>query len=192
MGSKPSTLEGKRIIVGLSGGIACYKIATLVSTLIQSGAVVDIVMTDAATRFVTPLTFESLTARPVFDSMWKHIDGHTPQHIHIASKTDVMLIAPCTMDMVARLASGLTNDPVTLVCSAIDRMQIPVVLAPSMNVTMLSQPSTVRNINTLCDDGFTVLGTEDGWQACRTSGMGRMAESDSLITAVETALQRDS
>jgi phosphopantothenoylcysteine decarboxylase/phosphopantothenate--cysteine ligase len=191
MGNKPSTLEGKRIIVGLSGGIACYKIADLVSSLVQSGAVVHVVMTEAATRFVTPLTFESLTGKPVFDSMWKHIDGHTPQHINIATNADVMLIAPCTMDMVTRLACGLTNDPVTLVCSAINREQIPVVVAPSMNVTMLSQPSTTRNLTTLCDDGFTVLGTEDGWQACRATGMGRMSDSATLIAAVESALQGD-
>ncbi len=189
MTTEHSHLHGQRIIIGLTGGIACYKVADLVSSLIQSGAVVDIVMTESAARFVTPLTFESLTGRAVFDSQWKHIDGNDPQHIKIASKADAMLIAPCTMDMLGRLANGITDDPVSLVCSAIDRTQIPVLIAPSMNVTMLNQPATQRNLKTLSEDGFTVLSSEDGWQACRAEGMGRLAEPESLLSALEFALK---
>jgi len=189
MTSKDSILDGKQIIVGLSGGIACYKIADLVSTLVQTGVLVDVIMTEAATKFITPLTFESLTGRPVFDSQWKHIDGHNPQHIQIASRADGMLIAPCTMDMLATLAHGFTHDPVSLVCSAIDRTQCPVVLAPSMNVTMLAQQTTQRNLQCTKDDGFTVLGVEDGWQACGAVGLGRMPETQTLISALVTALK---
>jgi len=111
MSHQNSSLDGKRIIVGISGGIACYKIADLVSNLVQSGAIVDVLMTEAATRFITTLSFESLTGRPVFDNQWKHVDGHSPQHIKLASAVDVMIIAPCTMDMLARLALGFTDDP---------------------------------------------------------------------------------
>ena len=190
MPQQNSSLDGKRIIVGISGGIACYKIADLVSNLVQSGAIVDVLMTEAATRFVAPLTFESLTGRAVFDTQWKHLDGHSPQHIKLATDTDIMLIAPCTMDMLARLALGFTDDPVTLVCSAIDRKQTPVLLAPSMNVTMLSQPSTLRNIQRAEEDGFNVLTPDDGWQACRAEGMGRLPDTTTLIKALQTALQR--
>ncbi len=186
--SASSVLKEKHIIVGLSGGIACYKMAQLVSTLVQIGVVVDVLMTDAATRFITPLTFESLTGRGVLDSQWKHIDGHTPQHITLASKADAMLIAPCTMDMLATLTHGFTDDPVSLVCSAINRNEIPVLIAPSMNVTMLNQPSTQRNLVLAADDGFTLLSPEEGWQACRAVGQGRMPEPESLLNALETAL----
>ncbi|HIB50903.1 MAG TPA: hypothetical protein EYO40_06460 [Phycisphaerales bacterium] len=167
MSSQHSPLNGQRIIIGISGGIACYKTADLVSALVQMGVLVDVVMTEPATRFVTPLTFESLTGRPVFDSQWKHIDGNEPQHIKIASTADAMLIAPCTMDMLARLALGLTDDPVSLVCSAIERKKTPVLLAPSMNVAMFNQPSTQRNLQLVDDDGFKILCPGEGWQACR-------------------------
>ena len=100
-----------------------------------------------------------------------------------------MLIAPCTMDMLAQLASGFANDPVSLVCSAINRTTTPVLIAPSMNVTMLNQPSTQRNIKTLSDDGFTLLSSEEGWQACRADGMGRLPEPETLFCALAQALQ---
>jgi phosphopantothenoylcysteine decarboxylase/phosphopantothenate--cysteine ligase len=147
-------------------------------------------MTEAATRFIAPLTFESLTGKQVFDSQWKHIDDCEPQHIKLATNADVMLIAPCTMDMLANLAHGHTNDPVSLVASAIDRNTTPVILAPSMNTTMLNQPSTQRNVRTLSEDGFTILDSEEGWQACRAMGTGRLPEPESLLHALETALNQ--
>jgi phosphopantothenoylcysteine decarboxylase/phosphopantothenate--cysteine ligase len=183
-----SSLDGKRIIVGMSGGIASYKIADVVSTLVQSGVIVDVLMTEAATRFITPLSLESLSGRPVYDNQWKHVDGHSPQHIKIAERAELMLIAPCTMDMLARVTLGLTDDPVSLVCSAVDRTKTPVLLAPSMNVTMLAQPVTQRNMKQATDDGFTLLAPEDGWQACRADGLGRLPGTQTLITAIENAL----
>lgn len=192
MPNQHSSLDGKRIIVGLSGGIASYKVADVVSTLVQSGVIVDVLMTEAATRFVTPLSLESLSGRPVFDNQWKHVDGHSPQHIKIAERADLMLIAPCTMDMLARVTHGFTDDPVSLVCSAIDRTNTPVLLAPSMNVTMLAQPSTQRNMKLASDDGFILLAPEEGWQACRTEGLGRLPDSQTLITAIEKALPTSS
>lgn len=188
MPNQNSSLYGKRIIVGLSGGIASYKVADLVSTLVQSGVIVDVIMTEAATRFITPLLLESLSGRPVFDNQWKHVDGHSPQHIKIAGRADLMLIAPCTMDMLARVTHGFTDDPVSLVCSAIDRTNTPVLLAPSMNITMLAQPSTQRNIKLASEDGFTLLAPEEGWQACRAEGLGRLPDALTLITAIEKAL----
>jgi phosphopantothenoylcysteine decarboxylase/phosphopantothenate--cysteine ligase len=188
MANDDSNLDGLRIIIGLTGGIACYKVAGLVSKLVQAGAIVDVLMTKAATRFIAPLTFASLTGRPVFDSQWTYVDGHGPQHIKLATSADVMLIAPCTMDMLGKLANGMTDDPVSLVTSAIDRSKTSVLLAPSMNETMLRQPSTIRNINTLREDGYIIIEPEDGWQACKHVGTGRLPESDALFEALNAVL----
>ncbi len=188
MSLKPKTVEGKNILVGLTGGIACFKVAHLVSRLVQEGASVQVAMTSAACQFITPLTFESLTARPVFDCQWKHVDGSTPQHILLAEQADAMIVAPCTMDMLAKVTYGLTDDPVSLLCASIDRSQKSVILAPSMNATMLAQPATNRNLMQAAEDGFTVLDTEEGWQACRAVGSGRMPEPDVLLQAIYAAI----
>lgn len=182
-------LEGKKIIIGITGGIASYKIADVVSALVQVGAHINVLMTESAARFITPLTFESLTGKPVFTSQWSHIDGYEPQHIQIANDTDAMLIAPCTMNMLAVLVNGMAHDPVSLVCSAIDRKHIPVLLAPSMNTTMLSQPATQRNLSLLAEDGFQILDEEHGWQACRAVGSGRMPEPETLLAALQSIFQ---
>ncbi|MDP7008300.1 MAG: flavoprotein [Phycisphaerales bacterium] len=176
-------LAGRHLLVALTGGIACYKIAALVSTLVQIDVTVDVLMTDAATRFISPLTFESLTSRQVFDSQWKHGKNCSPRHIQLAKQADGVLVAPCTMNMLAKLATGRTDDPVSLVVSAVNRETTPVLLAPSMNVTMLEQPVTKRNILTLQQDGFTILESDDGWQACKSNGKGRLPEPESLLAS---------
>lgn len=176
--------SGRRAIIGLSGGIACYKVANVVSALVQHGAEVTVLMTDAAARFVTPLTFQSLSGRPVYTDQWTHIESQDPQHIHLARSAEVMLIAPCSMDMLARLASGRTDDVVSLVVSAIDRSRQPVLLAPSMNAVMYQQPAAQRNLAQLRDDGFSIIDPASGWQACRTEGVGRLPEPDTLLEAI--------
>ena len=175
----------RHVLIALTGGIACYKIASLVSSLVQVGTTVDVVMTDAATRFIAPLTFESLTGRQVYDCQWKQGDILTPLHIQLAEQADAVLIAPCTMNMLGKLVSGITNDPVSLTVSAVDRTMTPVILAPAMNVTMFGQPATRRNIETLKGDGFTVLEPEDGWQACKSFGKGRLPETETLFEAIQ-------
>jgi phosphopantothenoylcysteine synthetase/decarboxylase len=182
------TLEGKRVLVGVTGGIAAYKTATLVSRLAQRGADVTVCMTQSATRFITPLTFQALSANPVYDSQWTHVESHDPQHIGLARKADLCVVAPCTMDCMAKLATGRTDDVVTLMLSAVDRGVTPVLLAPAMNEVMWSQPSTQRNARTLEEDGFTLVGPASGWQACRAVGPGRMVEPEELIEVVETTL----
>ncbi|MDP6772078.1 MAG: flavoprotein, partial [Anaerolineales bacterium] len=107
-----------------------------------------------------------------------------PQHIQFASNADAMLIAPCTMNMLGKLASGITDNSVTLVCAAINREHTPVLVAPAMNATMLNQPATQRNINTLHEDGYTILNSDDGWQACGAVGKGRMLEPEALFCAL--------
>lgn len=190
--TKSPSFDGRHIIIGVTGGIACYKSADLVSKLVQSGATVDVLMTAAATRFIAPLTFASLTGRAVFDSQWGFVEEHDPQHIRLARSADALLVAPCTMNMLSKLVTGMTDDPVSLVLSAVQRKKTPVLLAPSMNATMFSQPATQRNIETLQQDGFTVLEPAEGWQACKTIGMGRMPEPIHLLQALETALQSNS
>ena len=182
------SFRGMRLLVGLSGGIACYKIATVVSRLAQAGAEVTVLMTDAAARFVTPLTFQALSGRPVYTSQWEHVESNDPQHIALARAADAMLIAPCTMDMMAKLAAGRTDDVVSLVASAVDRKRQPTLLAPSMNAVMWLQPATQRNLRQLVEDGFEFVGPEEGWQACRTEGVGRMSEPEALLEALRAAL----
>lgn len=178
---KTGELEGRTIIIGLSGGIACYKVATVVSRLVQSGAQVTVAMTEAATKFVTPLTFQALSGRPVYANQWSHIESHDPQHIALARKADLMLIAPCTMNMLAKLAGGQADDMVCLIASAMDLQRQRIMLAPSMNEVMLNQPSTKRNLAQLREDGFLIIEPGEGWQACRTVGAGRMAEPEDIL-----------
>lgn len=180
--------RGRHVIIGLTGGIACYKVAHVVSALAQAGATVTVIMTDAATKFVKPLTFQALSGRPVYTDQWTHVEAHDPQHIALARSADVALIAPCTMDMLARLTHGLTDDVVTLVVSAIDRARQPVLLAPSMNEVMWTQPATQRNVAQLRDDGFQIIEPGSGWQACRTVGAGRLPEPEMLLAAVMASL----
>lgn len=186
----PAAVKGRQIVVALSGGIACYKTAFVVSRLAQAGAGVSVLMTDAATRFVTPLTFQALSGRPVYTSQWEHVESQDPQHISLARGAALMLIAPCTMDMMAKLASGRTDDVVALVASAVDRTRQPCLLAPSMNAVMWSQPATQRAAKQLVEDGFALIGPDSGWQACRTEGVGRMSEPDEILAAVARALGR--
>ena len=181
-------LRGARVVVGVTGGIAAYKTATLVSRLAQRGAEVTVCMTDGATRFVAPLTFQALSGRPVYTSQWEHVEAHDPQHVSLARSASCAIVAPCTMHCLAKLAHGLADDVVTVVLSAIDRSRTPVLLAPSMNESMWGQASTRRNVATLREDGFGFVGPDEGWQACRTVGAGRMSEPEALLEAVERAV----
>ena len=186
----PVELQGRRIIIGLSGGIACYKVATVVSHLAQAGAEVTVVMTDAATRFVMPLTFQALSGRYTFTSQWEHVESRDPQHISLAREADLMIIAPCSMDMLAKLATGRTDDVVSLVASAIDLKRQPILLAPTMNEIMLNQPATRRNLAQLREDGFEIIEPGEGWQACRTIGVGRMAEPEEILDRIRDKISK--
>ncbi|MFG0285260.1 MAG: flavoprotein [Phycisphaerales bacterium JB039] len=187
-GSGQSALNGRRALVGVTGGIAAYKTAQLVSRMAQAGADVTVAMTDSAARFVGPLTFQALSGRPVYTSQWEHIEASDPQHIALARGLDVAIVAPCSMNMLAKLAHGRTDDAVSLILSAVDRAQTPVILAPAMNSQMWKQPSTQRNVQTLRDDGFRLVGPGDGWQACREVGPGRMSEPEEILEAAARAL----
>ena len=190
-----ATLAERKVLVALSGGIACYKTATLVSHLVQRGAEVRVVMTQAATRFLGPLTLQSLSGRPVVTSIWETLDaegGHESPHIALARWADLMVIAPCSADLLARLASGLTDDPVSLIAAALPA-ETPLLLAPAMNADMWAHPIVQRNLATLHDllPNLHQVGPEAGWQACRTRGEGRMSEPEAIFDAIENLLAAD-
>ena len=187
-------MKNRRIVIGVTGGIACYKVCTVVSRLAQAGAEVSVVMTRAATRFVTPLTFQTLSGRPVYTSQWQAIENHDSQHIGLAREADLMLIAPATANTIAKLAAGIADNLVLTVAMALPRTPAPgtpVLLAPSMNAQMWEHPVTQRNLQTVRDVlGYQLIGPDEGWQACRTKGAGRMSEPEQIVEAVEAALSR--
>lgn len=177
-------LLGKRIVVALSGGIACYKTATLVSRLVQQGADVRVLMTESATRFIGPLTLQSLSGKPVLSSIWQSDDNPDSQHIGVARWCDLMIIAPATANILAKLAHGLTDDMVSLIACALPS-GTPLLLAPAMNADMWANPIVQKNVATLdALDHVTMVGPESGWQACRTEGAGRMSEPEAILEAV--------
>lgn len=183
-----SRFENKSVLIGISGGIAVYKVCTIVSRLAQAGAQVTVAMTPAATKFVTPITFQALSGNAVYTSSWEHIESKDPQHISLADRCDVAMVAPCTMDCLSKLVHGRTDDVVTLILSAIDRKKTPVFLAPAMNDAMWNQPSNLRNVDLALGDGFKMIGPGVGWQACRHTGTGRMSEPNDCIRALWEAL----
>lgn len=187
-GGPVPALDGYRVLVGVCGGIAAYKTCSVVSALAQRGADVTVAMTASASRFVTPLTFQALSGRPVFTSQWDQFDQADPQHVRLADGLDLALIAPCTMNTAARLVAGFADDAVTAILAAVDRTKIPVLLAPSMNTEMWNQPATQRNLAGLAEDGFTIVEPAEGWQACRRSGPGRLPEPAELVERVVQGL----
>ncbi|MDE0888313.1 MAG: hypothetical protein OSA40_02520 [Phycisphaerales bacterium] len=183
-----SVFGGRRILIAICGGIAAYKVASVVSALAQSDAEVTVAMTESATRFVTPLTFQALSGRPVFTSQWDQFEAADPQHVRLATDLDAVLVAPCTMNSLARIAGGFADDAVTSVLAAIDRSVTPVLLAPSMNTEMWGQPATRRNLELVQADGYRIVEPGVGWQACRRSGAGRLPEPKVLLRAISEVL----
>ncbi len=174
-------LHGKRIALGVTGGIAAYKAAELVRQLIREGASVQVAMTDAATRFVTPVTFQALSGRPVFTDQWDARIGNNMAHIDLSREADALLVAPASADFLARIAHGLADDLLSTLVLARD---CPLLVAPAMNRQMWENPATQRNIATLRGDGIAILGPGCGDQACGESGLGRMLEPDELVAAL--------
>jgi phosphopantothenoylcysteine decarboxylase/phosphopantothenate--cysteine ligase len=180
-------LTGREIIVGVCGGIAAYKVADVVSKLVQLGAGVTVVMTDAALKFVTPLTFEALCGRQVLSNTWQQIDPGDTQHIKLTERADLMLVAPATTNTIAKVACGLTDDLLSLLICA---SACPVVFAPSMNDRMWANPIAQENVAKLQKHGYTFLGPEAGWLACRNVGAGRLADTQSIVEEVVRNVER--
>lgn len=174
-------LSGKHIVLGLSGGIACYKAAELCRALIKEGATVQVVMTEAAAQFITPVTLQALSQRSVYTSQWDAREANNMAHINLSREADAILIAPCSADFMAKLLHGRADDLLSLMCLARPRESVPLLLAPAMNREMWSHPATVRNVAQLRADGSTVLEVGSGDQACGETGDGRMREPDALL-----------
>jgi phosphopantothenoylcysteine decarboxylase / phosphopantothenate---cysteine ligase len=178
---------GRHLAVGVCGGIAAYKILTVVSRLVQAGAQVDVLMTPAAQRFVGALSFQALTHRPVLIDPWATDTAGQIAHIAAAEEAEALLIAPATANTLAKLAHGLADDAVTLTALAV---RAPLLLAPAMDGGMFSHPATQANLATLQARGCTVVGPEEGRLASGLTGHGRMAEPEAILQAAESLLQR--
>src|SRR6218665_3780187 len=174
-------LAGKHIVLGLTGGIACYKAAELCRALIKEGATVQVVMTEAAAQFITPVTMQALSNRPVFDSQWDARPENNMAHINLSREADAILIAPCSADFMAKLLHGRADDLLSLMCLARPVDRIPLLLAPAMNREMWAHPATQRNLAQVAADGAQVLGVGVGDQACGETGDGRMLEPEELL-----------
>jgi phosphopantothenoylcysteine decarboxylase/phosphopantothenate--cysteine ligase len=174
-----------RVLLCVTGGIAAYKAAALTSTLVQEGAIVDVIMTAGAERFIAPLTFSSLTARPVYTSLWDAPE-RIP-HIRLVREAQVALVVPATANVIAKLAHGVADD---LVTTALLAARIPVLLAPAMNDAMYRNFATQRNLRTLRNRGYTFIEPETGFLAERERGIGRLATEQAILDALRTALAR--
>jgi phosphopantothenoylcysteine decarboxylase/phosphopantothenate--cysteine ligase len=179
-----SALDGKRILLGVSGGIAAYKAADLVRRLRENGAEVRVVMTAGAEHFVTPLTFQALSGQPVRSGLWDEAAEAAMGHIELARWAQLILIAPASADVIARLAAGLAGDLLTTICLA---SSAPLALAPAMNQQMWAHPATQANLDTLRARNVRVLGPASGSQACGEFGSGRMLDAVELAAAAAGA-----
>jgi phosphopantothenoylcysteine decarboxylase / phosphopantothenate---cysteine ligase len=174
-------LQGRHIVLGLSGGIACYKGAELARGLVKAGATVQVVMSEAAEQFITAVTMQALTNRKVYTSQWDTREPNAMAHINLTREADAVLIAPASADLMAKLAQGRADDLLSLMCLARPAARCPLLLAPAMNREMWAHPATQRNAAQLREDGAIILGPANGDQACGEIGDGRMLEADELV-----------
>ena len=177
-------LAGKHIVLGLTGGIACYKAAELCRALIKEGATVQVVMTAAAEQFITPITMQALSNLPVYGSQWDARAHNNMPHINLSREADAILIAPCSADFMAKLIQGRSDDLLSLMCLARPLETVPLLLAPAMNREMWAHPATRRNAAQLKVDGTTIFDVGCGDQACGETGDGRMLEPHELLADV--------
>lgn len=175
-------MHGREILLGVSGGIAAYKAADLCSRLVQSGAAVSVVLTRAAERFIGPTTFEALTGRPVHRDLFDAQEHHQGEHIGLARRADLMVVAPATADYLAKVAHGLADD---LLSTLALTMTAPLLLAPAMNSDMWAKPAVQRNIALLRADGHHLIDPGVGWLSCGQTGPGRMAEPAEILARIE-------
>lgn len=181
-----SQLAGKRIVVGVTGGVAAYKAAELVRLLVKAGATVDVALTEAGARFVGAQTFQALSGRPVWDSLWDDRMSNAMAHIDLTRGADALVVAPATADFIAKLTHGMADDLLSTLCLARD---CPLLVAPAMNRQMWTNPATQRNVAQLHADGARILGPASGEQACGEVGEGRMVEAQEICDAVIASLQ---
>ena len=179
-------MRGREILLGVSGGVAAYKAAALASGLVQAGAAVSVIMSPSAKRFIGATTFEALTGRPVYSDLFSPREHHQGEHIGLAGRAELAIVAPATAQTLARLAHGLADDllATTLLC-----FTGPVLLAPAMNCEMWAKASLQRNVATLASDGFELIDPGEGWLSCGQVGAGRMAEPEAILERVAAMCQ---
>jgi phosphopantothenoylcysteine decarboxylase/phosphopantothenate--cysteine ligase len=175
-------LKGKRILLGITGGIAAYKAAELVRLLVRAAADVRVAMTDAATRFVTPVTLQALSGQPVWSDLWDPRVPDAMGHIQLSRDRELIVVAPASADFMAKVAHGLADDLLSTLCAA---RRCPLMLAPAMNVEMWENAATQRNLGVLRDDGVLIEGPAAGDQACGETGYGRMLEAAQIVAEIE-------
>jgi phosphopantothenoylcysteine decarboxylase/phosphopantothenate--cysteine ligase len=180
-----NTLAGKHLVLGLSGGIACFKAAELCRALIKAGASVQVVMTDAAEHFMTAVTMQALSGRAVYTSQWDAREANNMAHINLSREADAILVAPASADFLAKLLHGRADDLLSLMCLARPIDKVPLIVAPAMNREMWANPATQRNVTQLQADGVHVLDVGQGDQACGETGDGRMLEAAEILEDVQ-------
>ncbi|MDA1053522.1 MAG: phosphopantothenoylcysteine decarboxylase [Planctomycetota bacterium] len=178
-------MTSREILVGVSGGIASYKTAALVSQLVQAGHGVSVVMTKAALQFVGQATFAALTGRPVATEIFDDTTHPLGAHIALAERAELFCIAPATANFMAKAANGLADDLLSTLSLAFPGK---IIIAPAMNCDMWEKPAVQRNLNQLREDGVQIVDPEEGWLSCRKKGVGRMAAPETILTAIEKAL----
>jgi phosphopantothenoylcysteine decarboxylase len=178
-------MQGREILLGVSGGIAAYKTADLTSKLVQQGAAVSVVMTQAAQKFIGATTFEALTGRPVYQGVFSPQEHFQGEHIGLARRAELFIIAPATANVIAQMAHGFAEDllsTLTLTCTA------PILIAPAMNADMWAKPAVQRNLAQLKEDGIHIVEPGEGWLSCGITGKGRMAEPAEILTQMKEIL----
>lgn len=180
-----STLAGKHIVLGLSGGIAAFKSAELCRSLVKAGVTVQVVMTEAAEQFMTAVTMQALSGRPVYTSQWDPREANNMAHINLSREADAIVVAPASADFMSKLLHGGADELLSLMCLARPIDQVPLIVAPAMNREMWSNPATRRNVAQLQADGIHVLDVGQGDQACGETGDGRMLEAEEILEELE-------
>jgi phosphopantothenoylcysteine decarboxylase/phosphopantothenate--cysteine ligase len=180
-----NTLAGKHIVLGLSGGIAAFKSAELCRALVKSGVTVQVVMTEAAEQFMTAVTMQALSGRPVYTSQWDTREANNMAHINLSREADAIVVAPASADFMAKLLHGGADELLSLMCLARPIDKVPLIVAPAMNREMWNNPATQRNVAQLKADGIHVLDVGQGDQACGETGDGRMLEAEEILQDLE-------
>jgi phosphopantothenoylcysteine synthetase/decarboxylase len=188
MAEKTSAISGLKVLLGVSGGAAVYKAVDLASKLTAAGALVDTVMTEAACKFVLPKSFEAVTGRCAFTSMWENPGGFQIGHISLSDACDIVVVSPATANIIGKAANGICDDLLsTTLCAC---WQKKVLFAPAMNEKMWLNPAVQWNVKTLGEMGFEIIGPEKGRLACGSEGLGRMAEVPDIIARIEKIAKR--
>ena len=181
----PTPLRDREILLAVAGGVAAYKAADLCSKLVQAGARVSVVLTRGGETFVGRATFEALTNRPVHTDLYDPVEHHRGEHIGLAERADLYLVAPATANFLAKAACGLADDLASTLALTVE---VPLLVAPAMNTAMWEKPTVRRNVARLREDGVGIIDPGEGWLSCGRVGAGRMAEPAAIVSRVEAAL----